>query len=129
MNIAIFAGAERKNLLQNFCVAYGSILKKHNLFSTETSGLLIEKVTNIHVHKMMAGGLGGEKQLSSMIKANEIDCLILFVDTDLQTGVAHHLEILTACDEVPIPYATNLATAEILVLALERGDLDWRKMI
>ena len=37
-------------------------------------------------------------------------------------------EELSACDAHNIPVATNLATAELLIKALERGDLEWREM-
>ena len=36
--------------------------------------------------------------------------------------------IFRICDEHNIPLATNLATAELLILSLDRGDLDWREM-
>ena len=34
--------------------------------------------------------------------------------------------IFRLCDMHNIPLATNLATAELLIKALERGDLEWR---
>ncbi len=37
--------------------------------------------------------------------------------------------ILRLCDMHNIPLASNLATAEILLLALDRGDLDWRNVV
>jgi methylglyoxal synthase len=37
--------------------------------------------------------------------------------------------ILHLCDMHNIPLATNLATAEVMLLALDRGDLDWRNVM
>ena len=37
------------------------------------------------------------------------------------------INILRLCDVHNIPVATNIATAEALIHALERGDLDWRE--
>ena len=36
--------------------------------------------------------------------------------------------ILRLCDMHNIPVATNLATSELLIKSLDRGDLDWREM-
>ena len=37
-------------------------------------------------------------------------------------------DLLRLCDVHNIPFATNIATAEILIHGLERGDLDWRNV-
>ena len=37
-------------------------------------------------------------------------------------------DVIRMCDTYNIPLATNLATAEIIILAIDRGDLDWREM-
>ena len=34
-----------------------------------------------------------------------------------------------ACDRYNIPVATNIATAEVIIMALDRGDLDWRELV
>ena len=56
--------------------------------------------------------------------------LMIFLRDPL-TKKAHEPDvalIAQLCDEHNIPLATNLATAELLIRALERGDLDWREM-
>ena len=119
MNIGLIAHDAKKKLMQNFCIAYRGILCKNDLYATGTTGRLIEEVTNINIHKYLAGHLGGVQQLGAQISANEID-LVIFLRDPLAPK-AH-------CDEHNIPLATNLATAELLIRALERGDLDWREM-
>ncbi|MFT4107229.1 MAG: methylglyoxal synthase [Lacrimispora sp.] len=129
MNIGLVAHDSKKKLMQNFCIAYRGILSKHMLYATGTTGRLIEEVTNLNVHKYLAGHLGGEQQLGSQIEHNEID-LVIFLRDPL-TPKSHEpdiVNIMSTCDMHNIPLATNLATAELLIKSLERGDLEWREM-
>ena len=116
--------------MQNFCIAYRGILSKHDIFATATTGRLVEEVTNLSIHKYLAGHLGGEKQLGAQVVNNDID-LVIFLRDPL-TPKSHEPETTTLfqlCDVHNIPLATNVATAELLVKALERGDLDWRELV
>ena len=116
--------------MQNFCVAYRGILNKHELYATGTTGRLIEEVTNLTVHKYLSGHLGGEQQLGSQIETNEIDMVIFLRDP--LTKHPHEPDITNIfklCDIHNIPLATNLATAELLIKALDRGDLDCREIV
>ena len=65
MNIALIAHDSKKKLMQNFCIAYRGILCKNDLFATGTTGRLIEEVTNLNIHKFLAGHLGGNSALST----------------------------------------------------------------
>ncbi len=129
MNIGLIAHESKKKLMQNFCIAYRGILGKNTLFATGTTGRLIEEVTNLTIHKYLPGHLGGIQQMSADIENNIID-LVIFLTDPMSTNSRDMAvsNILTRCDMHNIPIATNLATAEILILALERGDLDWREM-
>ena len=112
MNIGLIAHDGKKKLMQNFCIAYRGILNKHELFATATTG-----------------PLGGEQQMASQIEHNLIDMVIFLRDP--QNQQVHEPDIFNVmhlCDVHNIPLATNLATAELLVKALERGDLEWREM-
>ena len=129
MNIALIAHDAKKRLMQNFCIAYRGILSKNDLFATGTTGRLIEEVTNLTVHKYLAGQLGGSQQLGAAIEHNEID-LVIFLRDPL-TVKSHEPDInnvMTLCDMHNIPVATNLASAELLIKSLDRGDLEWREM-
>lgn len=129
MNIGLIAHDSKKKLMQNFCIAYRGILSKHELYATETTGRLIEEVTNLHVYKHIAGHLGGEQQLGAQIEHNEID-LVIFLRDPLSTprNEINASNVVKLCDIHNIPLATNLASAELLIKSLERGDLDWREM-
>lgn len=129
MNVGLIAHDTKKKLMQNFCIAYRGILVKHELFATGTTGRLVEEVTNLNVHKYLAGHLGGQQQLASQIEHNQMDMVIFLRDP--LTPKSHEPDVndvLRLCDIYNIPFATNLATAELLVRALDRGDLDWREI-
>ena len=126
MNIGLIAHDAKKKLMQNFCIAYRGILCKNELFATGTTGRLIEEVANLNVHKYLAGHLGGAQQLGAQIEHNEID-LVIF----LRDPLSHEPDVnsvVRLCDIHNIPLATNLATAELLIKSLDRGDLEWREM-
>ena len=81
MNIGLIAHDAKKTLLQNLCIAYRSVLAKHTLYATGTSGRLVEEATGLNVRKYLAGHVGGV-----------------------------------------------LATAEMLIKSLDRGEMDWREI-
>lgn len=129
MNIGLIAHDSKKKLMQNFCIAYRGILSKHELYATGTTGRLVEEVTNLNVHKYLAGHLGGQQQLASQIEHNEMDMVIFLRDP--LTPKSHEPnvnDVVHLCDTYNIPLATNLATAELMIRALGRGDLEWREM-
>ena len=129
MNIGLIAHDAKKKLMKNFCIAYLCILNKNTLYATGNTGRLIEEVTNLTIHKYLAVHLGGEQQMGAQIEHNEID-LVIFLRDPL-TSKSHEPDVknvVRLCDTHNIPLATNLATAELLIKALDRGDLDWREI-
>ncbi len=129
MNIGLIAHDAKKTLMQNFCIAYRGILSKHNLFATGTTGRLVEDVTNLNIMKYLAGPLGGMQQLGAQVAQNDIDALIFMRDPgNVKPHEPDVNDVVRLCDMHNIPIATNVATAEILILAIDRGDLDWREM-
>jgi len=129
MNIALVAHDAKKKLMQNFCIAYRGILIKNDVYATGTTGRLVEEVTNLNIHKFLAGHLGGCQQIGAQIEQNQID-LVIFLRDPL-TPKSHERQvndIVQLCDMHNIPIATNLASAELLIKSLDRGDLEWREM-
>ncbi|WP_395027472.1 methylglyoxal synthase, partial [Robinsoniella sp.] len=125
----LIAHDSKKKLMQNFCIAYRGILVKNDLYATGTTGRLIEEVTSLNIHKYLAGHLGGEQQMGAQIENNQID-LVIFLRDPLSPK-KHEPDvknIFRLCDTHNIPLATNLATAELLIKSLDRGDLEWREM-
>ena len=130
MNIAFIAHDTKKKLMENLCIAYRHVLNKHRLFATGTTGRLIEETSSLTVHKYLAGQLGGEQQLGSQIAHNDIDLVIFLRDPVAHKSYEPDINsVLRLCDIHNIPLASNLATAEALLLALDRGDLDWRNIV
>jgi len=130
MEIAIIAHDMKKELMTQFCIAYCGILSKHNLCATSITAKFISEATGLHIERLLTGEHGGEQQIASRIAYNEIDVLLYFRDTrqkDFYDENDH--ELLRLCDYYNIPYATNIAAAEVLVCALDRGDLDWREIV
>ena len=130
MQIAIIAHDMKKELMAQFCIAYCGTLSKHNICATAVTAKYISEATGLHIDKMMAGDQGGEEQIASRIAYNEIDVLLYFRDTrPNQKDNPAGNELLRVCDLNNIPGATNIATAEVVITALERGDLDWREIV
>ena len=130
MEIAIIAHDLKKELMAQFCIAYCGILNKHNLCATAITAKYISEATGLHIDKLMSGEQGGEQQIASRIAYNEIDVLLYFKDTRpnaVNDTVSH--ELLRMCDVYNVPVATNIATAEVIITALDRGDLDWREIV
>lgn len=127
MNIGLIAHDTKKKLMQNFCIAYRGILSRHTLYATGTTGRLVEEVTNLNIHKYLAGHLGGEQQMGAQIEANDID-LVIFLRDPLQPKPHEPdvINVIRSCDIHNIPIATNLATAELLIKSMERGDFEFR---
>ena len=130
MEIAIMAHDIKKELMAQFCIAYCGILSKHNLCATGITAKYISDATGLTIERLLSGDQGGEQQITSRLAYNEIDLLLFFRDTRASSEydeVEH--ELLRMCDVYNIPVATNIATAEALVCALDRGDLDWREFL
>ena len=130
MNIGIIAHNSKKSLIEDFCIAYKGILSKHVVYATGTTGRRIEEVTSLHVHKFLAGSVGGDKQFTEMIERGDMDLVILFYNPVMMSSKEPDIQAISrCCDQYNIPVATNIATAECLILGLARGDLDWREQI
>lgn len=127
MNLGIIAHNSKKVLIEDFCIAYKNILVKHEVYATGTTGRRIEEVTNLHVHKFLPGSIGGDKQFMEMIERGGMDMAIMFYNPLMMDKKEPDIEAISkCCDQYNIPVATNIATAELLILGLSRGDLDWR---
>lgn len=130
MEIAIIAHDLKKELMAQFCIAYCGILSKHHLCATASTAKYISEATGLEIDKLMSGRQGGEEQITSRVAYNEIDILLYFRDPRPGSSrIEIENELLRACDLNNVPVATNIATAEVVITALERGDLDWREYV
>ncbi len=131
MNIAFLAHDKKKELMVQFCTAYKSVLAKHELFATATTGRLIADYTGLPITMLLSHKQGGHQQINARIAYNEIDLVLMFTDpNNLDTREdVQILETIRACDRHNVPVATNLASAEVCIMGLQRGDLDWRELL
>lgn len=130
MNIALIAHDTKKELMVQFCIAYCGVLSKHNLCATGTTGKMVAEATGLNVQRYLSDSQGGDQQIAARISCNEIDLLLFFRDPiSVKPHEPNDRNLLRLCDVHNIPVATNIATAEALIHALERGDLDWRDIV
>ncbi len=131
MNIAFLAHDKKKELMVQFCTAYKSILVKHDLYATATTGRLIADNTGLPVTLLLSHKQGGHQQINARIAYNEIDLVLMFTDPNTLDPVddAQMVETIRCCDKQNVVVATNIAAAEIAIMGLQRGDLDWREVM
>jgi methylglyoxal synthase len=130
MNIALIAHDRKKDEMVNFVIAYEQVFADHQLYATGTTGTRIMENTNLHIYRFMSGPLGGDQQIGAMVATNEMDLIIFLRDPLMaQPHEPDIIALLRLCDVQGIPCATNIATAEILVKALDRGDFAWRELV
>ena len=130
MNIAIIADDAKKELMVQFCIAYCGILNKYTVCATGTTGKLVSEATGLEIQRFLGGAQGGDQQIAARIACNEIDMLLFFRDPlNPKSNEPNDMNLLRLCDMHNIPVATNIATAEMLIHGLERGDLDWRNIV
>nr|WP_122013136.1 methylglyoxal synthase [Maliibacterium massiliense] len=130
MNIALIAHDKKKQDMIHLAIAYRAILAKHTLYATGTTGRLVAEASGLNVHRFLSGPLGGDQQIGALVANNRMD-LILFLRDPL-TAQPHEPDVsalLRLCDVHNIPLATNMATAEVLLGAVDRGALDWRLIV
>ena len=131
MNIALIAHDSKKELMVQFCIAYSGVLARHTLCATGVTGKMISDATGLPVVRFLSGSQGGSQQIAARISCNEIDVVLYFRDPlDVSEPSTSDIStIIRLCDMHNIPVATNIATGEVLIHGLERGDLDWRNII
>lgn len=129
MNIALMSHDGKKELMVQFCIAYCGILAGHSICATKTTGKLISDATGLPISMCLAANQGGSQQIGARIAYNEIDLVMFFCDPDDTAGQERVNEIARLCDRYSIPFASNVATAEVLIQGLRRGDLDWRNIV
>ncbi|MCP3738752.1 methylglyoxal synthase [Rossellomorea sp. BNER] len=127
MNIALIAHDKKKDNLIRFVQNYKTIFSKYQLFATGTTGQRIIDETGLEVHRFQSGPLGGDQEIGAFIANHKMDLILFFRDP--LTAQPHEPDVsalIRLCDVYSVPLATNNGTAEILVKALERGEIENR---
>ena len=129
MNIALMSHDNKKELMIQFCIAYCGVLARHSLCATNSTGRQVSEATGLPINLFLSHEHGGIQQVGARIAYNEIDMVLFFDDpasNDLEEEVRH---ICRLCDQHNVPFASNVATDEVLIHGLSRGDLDWRDIV
>ena len=129
MNIALMSHDNKKELMVQFCTAYAGILSQHHIYATNTTGHMVAEATGLNVHCFLSYTHGGSQQIGARIAYNELDLVLYFCDASGREDPKEVDAIARLCDQHNIPFASNVATAEVLIQGLRRGDLDWRDIV
>ena len=128
MRIALIAHDKKKEDLIELATKYKEVLNKHELYATGTTGTLVMGATGLKINRMKSGPLGGDQQIGSMIACSELD-LVIFLRDPL-TAQPHEPDVsalLRLCDVTNTPLATNMASANIMLIALEKNEIECKK--
>ena len=130
MQIALIADDQKKELLNQFCIAYCGILSKQRICATSRTGKSVAEATGLDVECLLPASHGGVQQISSRVSYDEVDIVIFFRDSSIESSTNEiALDLLRLCDIHNVPVATNIASAEVIIRGLERGDIDWRELV
>ncbi len=130
MNIALMAHDRKKELMVQFCIAYCGILSLQNLCATNTTGRLVTEATGLPINLYLSCSQGGDEQIGARISYNELDMVLYFADPSESAEALNSVNTISRlCDQQNVPFATNGATAEVLIRGLQDGFLDWRNIV
>lgn len=123
MIIALIAHDRQKDDIQAFCVRHKQVLERFELIATGTTGQRIMDATGLLVERYLSGPLGGDAQIGARVAQGEVAAVIFLVDPlfahphepDIQS-------LLRVCNVHNVPLATNLATAELVLLGMVRHE-------
>ena len=129
MEIALISSETKRELMVQFCIAYCGVLAKHNICATKMTGKSVAEATGLHIEQLLPDNQGGVQQIASRIAYHEIDVLLYVREnSDDPDAMLKDAALMRECDRSNVPTATNIATAEAIITALDRGDLDWREI-
>ena len=124
VRVALVAHDKKKDIIIELAKQYEKTLAQHELFATGTTGKLIMEHTSLQITRMKSGPLGGDQQIGSMVAEQQLD-LVIFLRDPL-TAQPHEPDVsalLRLCDVFAIPLATNVSSANIMLMALEEGHI------
>lgn len=122
--IALVAHDRKKQDLLEWAKFNRDLLAQHQVYSTGTTGKLLEQELDIGIIKLQSGPLGGDQQIGAKIAELDIDFLIFFWDP--LEPLPHDADVkalLRLAVVWNIPVACNRASADFMLSSpLMSGD-------
>ena len=119
--IALIAHDNMKDEIVTFVKENLDFFKNFELVATGTTGKRIAEATGLNIHRYQSGPIGGDQQIGADIALNKVKAV--FFLRDPLTAQPHEPDIsalIRLADVHKIPIATNLSTAQLLVIALKK---------
>jgi methylglyoxal synthase len=114
--IALIAHDHCKADMEAWAEYNRSVLARHDLVATGTTGTLLRDKVGLNVQCLLSGPLGGDQQIGSLIAERKIDLLFFFWDA--LTPQPHDPDVkalLRLAVMLNVPTACNRSTADFLL--------------
>ena len=117
--IALIAHDSKKQEIVEWSLKNKAILEKYDLCGTGTTSKRISEATGLNVNGYLSGPLGGDQQIGAKLAEGKIDFVIILCDP--LTAQPHDPDVkalLRIANVYNVPIATNVATANLVILSL-----------
>jgi methylglyoxal synthase len=118
--IALIAHDGKKPDLVAFAMFNRTTLGRWNLVATESTGRLLEQKVGLRVECVLSGVEGGDLQIAARVATGEIAAVVFLVDPfDRHPHEPDIQSLQRVCQVHDIPLATNIATADLVLSAMD----------
>lgn len=114
--IALVAHTNKKADLLAWARFNRELLANHELYSTSTTGKMLERELGLDIFKLRSGPLGGDQQIGARITEGGLDFLIFFWDPlEAQSHDSDIRALLRIAVVWNVPVACNRASADFII--------------